>query len=541
MSKEKQLKDLPLYRKLLLFSFFITLMIVISTAGFTFIFQTEQLENQLTDRVKGLASLWSTTIDPIDVQQALDSHDKDNSYVKKLSEQVSMLNDKNSNYIGGFIIDGKMKNVNQLTFISISKHYEAYGLDNFYLYQPGKEFLTAYNTAIKEKVLTNTKVYRDETGEWITAFYPIMNDKDKVIALFAVDVDAAIIQNFQEKIAFYLIFSFLIVSIIVYFTLRWGLKKALAPVHEIISGINAVSAGNFNVKLNITDQADMEELSDKFNHMTEKLSILFERLSDTSKKLGSNPTSQSNIHRIEEAIGEMDNIIAKTKIQKELQRAEKMNAIGQLAASVAHEIRNPMTVVKGFLQLFLAKDHFSSEELMFVQLMIDELNRAEMIINDYLSLAKPNLEQIEKVDGSELAHNVMDLMNTFALMKQNITLKVDIDSEIQLKGNNNEMKQVLINIVKNGIGAMRNGGTLSLKVYQQEEYGVFEVTDTGIGMSPEELARLGTAFYSLKEKGTGMGLMVCYQIIEKMKGQIDVISEKDKGTTFRVFIPVWTE
>ncbi|MDR7075400.1 signal transduction histidine kinase [Neobacillus niacini] len=541
MSKEKQLKDLPLYRKLLLFSFFITLMIVISTAGFTFIFQTEQLENQLTDRVKGLASLWSTTIDPIDVQLALDSHDKDNSYVKKLSEQVSMLNDKNSNYIGGFIIDGKMKNVNQLTFISISKHYEAYGLDNFYLYQPGKEFLTAYNTAIKEKVLTNTKVYRDETGEWITAFYPIMNDKDKVIALLAVDVDAAIIENFQEKIAFYLIFSFLIVSIIVYFTLRWGLKKALAPVHEIISGINAVSAGNFNVKLNITDQADMEELSDKFNHMTEKLSILFERLSDTSKKLGSNSTSPSNIHRIEEAIGEMDNIIAKTKIQKELQRAEKMNAIGQLAASVAHEIRNPMTVVKGFLQLFLAKDHFSSEELMFVQLMIDELNRAEMIINDYLSLAKPNLEQIEKVDGSELAHNVMDLMNTFALMKQNITLKVDIDSEIQLKGNNNEMKQVLINIVKNGIEAMRNGGTLSLKVYQQEEYGVFEVTDTGIGMSPEELARLGTAFYSLKEKGTGMGLMVCYQIIEKMKGQIDVISEKDKGTTFRVFIPVWTE
>ena len=177
MSKEKQLKDLPLYRKLLLFSFFITLLIVISTAGFTFIFQTEQLENQLTDRVKGLASLWSTTIDPIDVQLALDSHDKDNSYVKKLSEQVSMLNDKNSNYIGGFIIDGKMKNVNQLTFISISKHYEAYGLDNFYLYQPGKEFLTAYNTAIKEKVLTNTKVYRDETGEWITAFYPIINDK----------------------------------------------------------------------------------------------------------------------------------------------------------------------------------------------------------------------------------------------------------------------------------------------------------------------------------------------------------------------------
>jgi two-component system, sporulation sensor kinase B len=541
MSKEKQIKDLPLYRKLLLFSFFITLLIVISTAGFTFIFQTKQLENQLTDRAKGLASLWSTTIDPIYVKRAIDSQDKDNQYVKKLSKQVSMLNEKNSEYLSGYIIDGKKSNSDELLFIAISKHYEAYGIENFYRYQPGKEFLNAYNTSVKEKVLTNTKVYRDEVGEWITAFYPIINDKGEVIALFAVDVDATIINSFQEEIAFYLIFSFIIVSIIVFFTLRWGLKNALKPVHEIISGINAVSAGNFNVKLNITDQADMEELSDKFNHMTEKLSILFERLSDTSKKLGSNPTSPSNIHRIEEAIGEMDNIIAKTKIQKELQRAEKMNAIGQLAASVAHEIRNPMTVVRGFLQIFQAKEHFSKEELMYVELMIEELNRAERIINDYLSLAKPDLDKIEKVNAGESAHKVMDLMNTFALMKQNITLKTEIDSEIVLKGNSNELKQVLINIVKNGIEAMRTGGELTLKIYKQEEYGVFEVTDTGIGMSPEELARLGTAFYSLKEKGTGMGLMVCYQIVDKMKGQIDVISEKGNGTTFRVFIPLWDE
>jgi two-component system, sporulation sensor kinase B len=541
MSKEKQVKDLPLYRKLLLFSFFITLMIVISTAGFAFFFQTKQLESQLTDRAKGLVSLWCTTIDPEDVQQVIDSKDKDNQYVRKLVKQVSMLNDRNSSYLGGYIIDRKMKNVNLLSFPVISKHYEAYGVGNFYQYHAGKEFLSAYISSINNKELTATSVYHDEIGKWITAFHPIINEQGEVIAVFAVDVDATIIKSFQQEIAFYLIFSFVIVSIIVYFTLRWGLKKALNPVHEIISGINAVSAGNFNVKLSITDQADMEELSDKFNHMTEKLSILFERLSDTSKKLGSTPTSQSNMHRIEEAIGEMDNIIAKTKIQKELQRAEKMNAIGQLAASVAHEIRNPMTVVRGFLQIFQSKEHFSKEEIMYVQLMIEELNRAEMIINDYLSLAKPELDQIEKVDASELAHKVTDLMNTFALMKQNITLRTDIDSQILLKGNSNEMKQVLINIVKNGIEAMRDGGVLTLNIFKQGGYGVFEVTDTGIGMSPEELARLGTAFYSLKEKGTGMGLMVCYQIVDKMRGQIDVISVKGKGTTFRVFIPIWEE
>ena len=80
---------------------------------------------------------------------------------------------------------------------------------------------------------------------------------------------------------------------------------------------------------------------------------------------------------------------------------------------------------------------------------------------------------------------------------------------------------------------------LSLSLYKEGEYGVFKISDTGIGMTEEELKRLGTAFYSLKEKGTGMGLTVCYQIVERMKGRIEVESEKGKGTTFRITIPIW--
>ena len=86
--------------------------------------------------------------------------------------------------------------------------------------------------------------------------------------------------------------------------------------------------------------------------------------------------------------------------------------LGRLAASVAHEIRNPMTVVKGFLQIFLAKEQMSDEERMYIRLMIDEMNRAETIINDYLSMAKPDLEQTERINGKELAEKAMDLMNS---------------------------------------------------------------------------------------------------------------------------------
>ena len=215
-----------------------------------------------------------------------------------------------------------------------------------------------------------------------------------------------------------------------------------------------------------------------------------------------------------------------------------MNAIGQLAASVAHEIRNPMTVVKGFLQIFLSKEQMSDEERMYIRLMIDEMNRAETIINDYLSMAKPDLEQTERINGKELAEKAMDLMNSYAMMAKNITMMAPRIEEIEIKGNKSELQQVLINMLKNGIEAMKDGGQLSLSLYQEGQFGVFKVSDTGIGMTQDELKRLGTAFYSLKEKGTGMGLTVCYQIVERMKGKIEVESEKGVGTTFRIYVPI---
>ena len=123
-------------------------------------------------------------------------------------------------------------------------------------------------------------------------------------------------------------------------------------------------------------------------------------------------------------------------------------------------------------------------------------------------------------------------------MAKNITMKASRIEEIEIKGNKSELQQVLINMLKNGIEAMKDGGQLSLSLYQEGPFGVFKVSDTGIGMTQDELKRLGTAFYSLKEKGKGMGLTVCYQIVERMKGKIEVESEKGIGTTFRIYVPI---
>jgi signal transduction histidine kinase len=541
MTYNEHEKELPLYRKVFIFSFLIAFLAVVSTAGTVLFYQLNQMENHLTERAKGIATLWFDSIPEAVIQDVINNKSESSKTNKNLDEILARIMKKNSRFFNGYVVVAKTIQLNKFTFITAQKRDGAYELDNFNTYSAGKEFLNGYNEAVETNNLTTSQIYRDQNGMWITAFQPIYDHHGKIIAMFAANINASSVTSYKSKMGLYLFISIFFVTTIVYFTLRWGLKKVFEPVHEIISGINAVSAGNFNVKLHISDQSDLAKLGENFNQMTDHLALLFERLSDTYKEFGSISVNMGNTHFFEDVIDEMDKIIAKTRIQKELQRAEKMNAIGQLAASVAHEIRNPMTVVRGFLQIFLVSEHMSKDEITYIQLMIEELNRAEMIINDYLSLAKPDLDQIEKVAASEIASKVMDLMNTFALMSKNITLQMDLDEDVYVKGNQGELKQVLINIVKNGIEAMKSGGILSLKVKKNGEFALFEISDTGIGMSSDELCRLGTAFYSLKEKGTGIGLMVCYQIVDKMRGHIDVMSIKGEGTTFRIFIPLWVE
>jgi two-component system, sporulation sensor kinase B len=540
MKVKRFYRNLSLYKKIFFFSFLITFLVIISTAGISFKYQSNQLKEQLTERVVGVASLWSATISQDDVIASKQLRKPELPAVERINYIVSMINERNANYMDGFIFDSNIHEKNKLFFLSVSKTGEKTGFKNFSYYTASKEYLRGFQKTIKTKRVQYSKIHKDQYGIWISAYAPIMDDQGQVIAVLGVDVDASIIKKSQQRIALYLISSFLLITVLVYFALRWGLKKVTEPIDEIISGINQVSTGNFAVKLPIKDQSELGRLSEKFNNMTEKLTILFEHLSVTSKELGHSNKHTLDCYGFEDAIGEMEQIIEKTKLQKELQRAEKMNAIGQLAASVAHEIRNPMTVVKGFLQIFLGKQNLSEEEHSYIQLMIDEMNRAELIINDYLSLAKPDIDrETEMVNAGELAIKVMDLMNSYAMLSKNIELETIASKAVFIKGNNSELKQVLINILKNGIESMKDGGKLSIKITESNGFGIFEIRDTGIGMSEEELSRLGTAFYSLKEKGTGIGLMVCYQIIERMKGKIEVESKRGFGTTFKIYLPLF--
>ncbi|WP_019155413.1 sensor histidine kinase [Robertmurraya massiliosenegalensis] len=221
---------------------------------------------------------------------------------------------------------------------------------------------------------------------------------------------------------------------------------------------------------------------------------------------------------------------------EQIQQSERLKTSGQLAAAVAHEIRNPITVVKGFLQLF-REEQTSLERKRHFNLMIDELNTAEQVISQFLSMAKPEQEKItEIVDVREVLQSVTDLLHSYGLLHDN-RIELKVKGDCKTSANIIELKQLFINLIKNAIEASKIGDLVVVSAEVENDFVIIKVIDRGRGMSEAEVASLGTPFYSLKSKGTGLGLMICYNIVEKYNGIIDFESKQGEGTTATIRFP----
>lgn len=387
----------------------------------------------------------------------------------------------------------------------------------------------------------HSNIYKRNGDYLIYSITPLKDSQGDTIGVIGMVTSINELLFRTLKTVLTILIALVICSFFFYVLLKKWLHRTTMPFNEIFINAQELSSSEVDQKVEEDEfpNPNPNQMFVSINELFEHVSTLFNRFSNSTKELGT-VEKDYYLTTMNDALLQLDLMMEFSKRTQELQRAEKMNAVGQLAASVAHEIRNPMTVVKGFLQIFYAKEHLSKEERLYIHLMIEEMDRAETIINDYLSLAKPNEEISDKVDGLELANKVIDLMQVYARMGKGIIFEKELQ-QVYIRASISELKQVLINLVKNAIEAMENGGTLSVSLSVSGNYALYQVRDTGVGMSTEELARLGTAFYSLKEKGTGMGLLVCYQMVEKMKGKMEVESEKGKGTTFKVYVPLFMD
>ncbi len=222
---------------------------------------------------------------------------------------------------------------------------------------------------------------------------------------------------------------------------------------------------------------------------------------------------------------------------EQIKQTERLKITGQLAAAVAHEIRNPLTVVKGFLQLYEKDPSVSDDIKRHYTLMIGELNTAEHVISQLLTVAKPDKDQdTETVNVKTVLQSVTDILHSYGLLHDN-NIELYVSEDFFIAANTLEFKQLLINIIKNAIEASEIGDPVKITTNLKNDFVEIKVIDYGQGMSEAEVGSLGTPFYSLKSKGTGLGMMICYNIAAKYKGTIDFQSSKGEGTTVTIRFP----
>lgn len=218
--------------------------------------------------------------------------------------------------------------------------------------------------------------------------------------------------------------------------------------------------------------------------------------------------------------------------------SEKLAAVGQLAAGVAHEIKNPLTTLKGYTE-YLRDETKDSEKVKLFDILLEEIERINMITGEFMVLGKPDTYDFKKVDViSTVKHIAFFLQNE--AKKRNVQFEFDMNvDEAFVNGEESQLKQVFLNILKNAMEAMPDGGNIFIKISKNVKKIELSFKDEGIGIPKEFITRIGQPFFTTKQKGSGLGLMVSYKIIENHLGKIMVDSKESIGTTFTIVLPSW--
>jgi signal transduction histidine kinase len=227
-------------------------------------------------------------------------------------------------------------------------------------------------------------------------------------------------------------------------------------------------------------------------------------------------------------------INAITSMYEDMRQKEKLAVIGQMATAIAHEIKNPLSSLKGFTQLQQEKDKGDEQ---YYPIMLNEIDRINAIVNDLLILGKPNTAIKTPKKLADIIQYVISVIDPHA-QRKDILIEYDVDDSTVLLCDENQLKQVFINLIKNAMEAMPNGGTVTVQSKIGDSRALISVRDEGCGIPPEILAKLGEPFYTTKQNGNGLGLMVTKKIIEEHDGTLNIQSEMGKGTIVTISVPI---
>ena len=293
----------------------------------------------------------------------------------------------------------------------------------------------------------------------------------------------------------------------------WITKKyVIEPISELTEGVAALSNGDLEFRVPLGRENEFGILAVAFNEMAGKLKANFKKIQQQNEMI-------------------VWNTIRQKEIEKQIARLDRLNIIGEMAAGIAHEVRNPMTTVRGFLQMLAKKEH-DSPNFSFYGIMIEELDRANGIITEFLSLAKNKAVNLEFVNLNQIIEAIVPLIEADARIS-NKSIVLELSEIPDLLIDEKEIRQVILNMVRNGLEAMNEKGEVRVRTYCEENAVVMAIADQGSGIKVEILENIGIPFQTTKENGTGLGLPVCYSIAARHNAKI-MVETGPKGTEFFV-------
>ncbi len=365
-------------------------------------------------------------------------------------------------------------------------------------------------------------------NDWyITAYEPIKDINSKIIGILYVGMLEKPYIDITKRVmaTFTLIAGLFVILLLV--ILYFSTTRIINPLRQMVVATEEIAKGDLSHKLEVKSKDEVGLLADSFNKMIEELRKANEKLVEWGKTLEK---------KVEERTKEI------REMQAHLIQHEKLASLGKLAAGIAHEINNPLGGILIYGHLLLEDTDKSDPRYKNLEKIVKETTRCKDIVKGLLQFARPKEPETTEIDVNSVLESTINLLVSQAIF-QNIKIEKKYSPSLpHIIADRAQLQQVFINIILNAVDAMEGNGVLSIRTYLDEnnKYVNISITDTGHGIKEEDKPRLFEPFFTTKQvgTGTGLGLAVCYSIIQKHEGEIEVESELGKGTTFNIKLPV---
>ena len=388
---------------------------------------------------------------------------------------------------------------------------------------------TLMSEEVARVVLSQGKPWSDRAfvlSDWfISAYEPILDPFGSVIGALYVGMSEQPLLDMRKNLNLIFAGVLLFVALIGITLSTWIGSRLAQPVRALADAARRLGSGELVGPILVRSDDEIGLLADEFNTMTREVSTLNQTLEQKVVK---------RTRQLEEKSQQL------LDAQKELAKSERLAGLGLLAAGVAHEINNPLAVIRGNAELLQVSIPKESEDREEVDAIVEEAIRIGRIVNNLRAFSRSGMQRVSHFSLGGLLDGILDQIGHQISLKRYRIARSYWGKDVTMEGDEDQLRQVFTNLIVNGLQAMPEGGELVVDAMQGSTEGWICVTvcDQGSGIRPEDMGRLFTPFFSTKQKGTGLGLAVSYGIVSDHGGEISVNSSVGNGATFTVLLPI---